>query len=218
MTVVTGATYANLLSEVGYNVVMIDKREHIAGNAYTERVDGIDIHRYGAHIFHTPNQFVWDYVNKFGDWHPYEHRVLAVSHGQVFTLPFTLKTLSEVYGYHMTPEQGSELIEKATRQFKSTNNLEEKALSLIGQPVYDAMIREYTMKQWGVHPRELDPNIITRLPVRMNYDTRYFNDKFQGIPTEGYTSIIDEMIYDCEVFLNTDWFDIRDEVNGPRLS
>ncbi|AKE44774.1 putative UDP-galactopyranose mutase [Sinorhizobium phage phiM9] len=213
----TGATYAQQLMESGYKVGMIDKREHIAGNAYTDRRDSIDIHVYGAHIFHTPNEEVWDYVNNFAEFNEYKHRVLAISDDQVLSLPFTLKTLSEIYGYRMSPLEGKKLLEIETRKYvdKPIRNLEEKALSLVGPRVYERLIKYYTEKQWGTRATELDSSIITRLPFRLNYDTRYFNDKYEGIPVNGYTNLISNMIRGAHVRLGVDWFDIRDKIDGP---
>jgi UDP-galactopyranose mutase len=205
----TGATYAQLLHSSGYNVVVIDKRNHVAGNAYTERKDNIDVHEYGAHIFHTPNPKIWEYVNCFGEFNGYRHHVLAISGGKTYTLPFTLKTLSEIYGMTMSPAQAKSMLEYDTMAHTSQNNLEEKALSLVGLRVYEKLIRDYTRKQWGVDPKNLPASVIARLPFRWNYDTRYFNDKYEGIPIDGYTKIVESMLEDVPTFLGVNWFDIR---------
>ncbi|QGZ13858.1 UDP-galactopyranose mutase [Rhizobium phage RL38J1] len=218
----TGATYAYELAKQGFKVLVIDKRDHIAGNAYTERRNGIDVHMYGAHIFHTPNKDIWDYVNVFGKFNDYRHKVLAKSGEKIYSLPFTLKTMSEVYERDFEPHQARDFLKEEIaddmKEFEigGPTNLEEKAISLVGRKIYETLIKKYTMKQWNVDPKLLDQSIITRLPVRFNYNTDYFNDKYQGIPIDGYTALIENMIYDrryIQIVTGVDYFDIRDEMS-----
>ncbi|QIG67939.1 UDP-galactopyranose mutase protein [Rhizobium phage RHph_Y68] len=217
----TGATYAHLFAKQGFKVLMIDKRDHIAGNAYTERKNGIDVHKYGAHIFHTPNEKIWDFVNKFANFNDYRHKVLARCMNKIYSLPFTLKTLSEIYDRSFEPSQARDFMKKVIdydmqmANISSPSNLEEKAISLVGKKVYETLIRDYTAKQWKVRPNELDKNIITRLPVRYDYNTDYFNDKYQGIPIDGYTKLILNMIDGPQIKFVTgvDYFSIRDDIS-----
>ncbi|QIG69573.1 UDP-galactopyranose mutase protein [Rhizobium phage RHph_I46] len=218
----TGATYAQLLAEQGFKVLMIDKRDHIAGNAYTERTNGIDVHKYGAHIFHTPNEAIWKYVNRFANFNDYRHKVIAQSNGKIYSLPFTLKTLSEIYERPFEPQQARDfmkrVIDQDTYEYNITtpSNLAEKAISLVGNKVYETLIRDYTKKQWNQDPRDLDQSIITRLPVRYDYNTDYFNDKYQGIPIDGYTKLILNMISDnrfIRFITGVDYFEILDKLS-----
>ncbi|QIG73779.1 UDP-galactopyranose mutase protein [Rhizobium phage RHph_N34] len=217
----TGATYAQLLAEQGFKVLMIDKRDHIAGNAYTERTNGIDVHKYGAHIFHTPNEAIWKYVNRFANFNDYRHKVIAQSNGKIFSLPFTLKTLSEIYERPFEPQQARDFMKKVIdcdmQEFDiaTPSNLAEKAISLVGNKVYETLIRDYTKKQWNQDPFYLDQSIITRLPVRYDYNTDYFNDKYQGIPIEGYTNLIANMLVSKQIriIIGVDFFDIRDQLS-----
>jgi len=211
-----GATVAErAAAELGKKVVILERREHIAGNAYTEddRETGIEVHRYGAHLFHTSNEEVWNYVNKFARFTDYKHRVFTAHKGNIYSLPMNLATLCQFFGRSFTPEEARALIAEQTAELggRSPANLEEKAISLIGRPLYKAFISGYTAKQWQTDPRELPENIITRLPVRFNFDSRYFSDKFEGLPEKGYTALFENMLAheNISVFCGVDFFDVR---------
>jgi len=199
-------------NELGLTVQVIDRRPHIGGNAYSEAdpETGIEVHRYGAHLFHTSNRRVWEYVNRFTDFTPYQHRVYTTYRGEVFPLPINLGTINQFQRAAYTPEQARAWVtEQASAITHEPTNLEEKAISLIGQPLYEAFIKGYTAKQWQTDPRELGPEIISRLPVRYTYDNRYFSDTYEGLPTNGYTAWIEAMADHpgITVTLDTDFFD-----------
>lgn len=222
--VVVGAGFYGLTvaercaSELGLRVLVIDRRSHIGGNAYSsvEPTTGIEVHRYGAHLFHTSNKTVWDYVNRFTTFTDYRHRVYTTHKGEVFPLPINLGTINQFFHTALSPAAARALIqEQAAAAQSDVNNLEDKAVSLIGRPLYEAFIRDYTAKQWQTDPRELPAEIISRLPVRYNYDNRYFSDTYEGLPTDGYTAWIERMADhpNIEVRLNTDFFDETQEIN-----
>ena len=199
-------------NELGLTVQVIDRRPHIGGNAYSEAdpETGIEVHRYGAHLFHTSNRRVWEYVNRFTDFTPYQHRVYTTYRGEVFPLPINLGTINQFQRAAYTPEQARAWVtEQASAITHEPTNLEEKAISLIGQPLYEAFIKGYTAKQWQPDPRELGADIISRLPVRYTYDNRYFSDTYEGLPTNGYTAWIEAMADHpgITVTLDTDFFD-----------
>src|SRR4051812_12049432 len=175
--------------ELGLHVTVLDSRDHIGGNAFseTEPTTGIEVHRYGAHLFHTSNEAVWEYVNWFTTFTDYQHRVFTTHHGEVFPLPINLGTINQFLRQALSPEQARQLIvaEAGESQSGKAGNLEEKAIALIGRPLYEAFIRDYTKKQWQTDPRELPADVISRLPVRYTYDSRYFNDRYEGLPTHG---------------------------------
>lgn len=211
-----GATVAErAATELGKKVVILERREHIAGNAYTEddRETGIEVHRYGAHLFHTSNEEVWNYVNKFARFTDYKHRVFTTHKENIYSMPMNLATLCQFFGKAFTPDEARALIAEQAAELGGRNptNLEEKAISLIGRPLYKAFISGYTAKQWQTDPRELPENIITRLPVRYNFDSRYFSDKFEGLPENGYTALFENMLTheNISVFCNVDFFDVR---------
>jgi UDP-galactopyranose mutase len=191
------------------------RRPHIGGNAWSEREPetGIEVHRYGAHLFHTSNRRVWEYVNRFTDFTGYQHRVYSVTKGQVFPLPINLATICQYFGRHLTPDQARELVREQAAEIDPDHaeNLEEKAVSLIGRPLYEAFIRGYTEKQWQTDPRELPAEVITRLPVRYTYDNRYFSDDHEGLPVDGYTAWLERMADHprIDVVLRVDYFDVR---------
>lgn len=218
-----GATMAEQLANAGHSCLIIDKRNHIAGNAFTEvdEATGIEIHRYGAHIFHTPNKKVWDYVNRFATFTSYQHRVFTVHNNNVYSMPINLGTVASFFGRNLTPNQARDLIKSQAAEVQSVqpSNLEEKAISLIGRPLYEAFIRGYTAKQWQTDPRALPQNIIERLPVRYNFDNRYFNDAFEGLPENGYTALIANMIdhSNIRVQLGIDYFDIKNEIKAKKI-
>lgn len=200
-------------AQLGLRVLLIDRREHIGGNAYSERepVTGIEVHKYGAHLFHTSNRRVWDYVSRFTTFTGYQHRVFGRYRGQVYPLPLNLGLINAFFGKAYTPQQARTLIAAQAREYDSATaaNLEEKAISLIGRPLYEAFVKGYTAKQWQTDPTQLSPDIITRLPVRYNFDNRYFSDTYEGLPTDGYTAWLQRMIdhRNIEVRLQTDFLD-----------
>ena len=205
-------------NELGKRVLVLERRSHIGGNAYSEPEPqtGIEIHRYGAHLFHTSNVRVWEYVNRFTAFTGYQHRVFARVGDQVYAFPMNLALINQFFGRAHTPDEARALIaEQAAEVDTSTaRNLEEKAISLIGRPLYEAFVKGYTAKQWQTDPRELDAAIITRLPVRYTFDNRYFNDTFEGLPVHGYTAWLEKMADhpNIEVRLDVDWFDLREQI------
>ncbi len=199
-----GAVCARELTDAGKRCLVIDKRGHIAGNAYTEKRSGIDVHVYGAHIFHTSNEEVWAYVNRFATFNHYVNSPVAVYKDELYNLPFNMNTFSKMWGVR-TPAQAKAKIESQVAALGITEpkNLEEQALSLVGPDVYQKLVKDYTEKQWGRDCRQLPPSIIRRLPCRFTYDNNYFNDPHQGIPVEGYTAMVEKMLQGVEVRLNT---------------
>jgi UDP-galactopyranose mutase len=214
-----GLTIAErVASELGKRVLVLDRRDHIGGNAYSEPEPetGIEIHRYGAHLFHTSNQRVWQYVNRFTEFTNYTHHVFTIFQGQTYSLPINLGTICQYFGRSFTPAQARALVAEQSGEIDTAEaaNLEEKAVSLIGRPLYEAFIRGYTKKQWQTDPTELPAAVIARLPVRYTFDNRYFNDTYEGLPVDGYTAWLTRMADHplIEVRLSTDWFDVRDEL------
>jgi UDP-galactopyranose mutase len=205
-------------TELGKRVLVLERREHIGGNAYSEPEPetGIEVHRYGAHLFHTSNQRVWDYVNRFTSFTGYQHRVYARHRNQVYPFPLNLGLINQFFGRTFTPDEARALIAEQAGEFDtaSARNLEEKAISLIGRPLYEAFVKGYTAKQWQTDPTELDPSIITRLPVRYTFNNRYFNDSFEGLPVDGYTAWLQRMAGTpgIRVELDTDYFAVRDQL------
>ena len=207
-------------NELGLQVLIIDRRSHIGGNAYseTEPETGIEVHRYGAHLFHTSNERVWEYVNRFTEFTGYQHRVFTKYENQVYAFPMNLALINQFFGKSHTPDEARALIAEQASEIDTAEakNLEEKAISLIGRPLYEAFVKGYTAKQWQTDPKELSPDIITRLPVRYTFDNRYFNDKYEGLPVDGYTAWLTRMADhpNIEVRLDTDFFDVADEFRG----
>jgi UDP-galactopyranose mutase len=207
-----GSTFARLATDNGKKCLIIDKRNHIAGNCYTENIEGINVHKYGPHIFHTSNKIVWDFVNKFANFNNYIHSPKAYSNGKLYSLPFNMNTFYEMWGT-TTPTQAKRVIEQ--QKFKEhPTNLEEQALSLVGADIYETLIKGYTTKQWGKNPKELPIFIIKRLPLRFTFDSNYFIDLYQGIPIGGYTQMFEKMLDKIEVLLDTDYFSNRDYFNS----
>jgi UDP-galactopyranose mutase len=204
--------------ELGKRVLVLDRRQHIGGNAYSEAEPetGIEIHRYGAHLFHTSNKRVWEYANRFTDFTGYQHRVFTIYQGRVFPMPVNLATICEYFGRYLTPDQARALVAEQAAEIsgRAATNLEEKAISLIGRPLYEAFVKGYTAKQWQTDPIDLPPGIISRLPVRYTFNNRYFNDTFEGLPVHGYTAWLQRMADTAgvRVELNTDYFDVRDRL------
>ncbi|WP_375477326.1 UDP-galactopyranose mutase [uncultured Jatrophihabitans sp.] len=204
-------------SELGMRVQILERREHIGGNAYSEfePSTGIEIHQYGAHLFHTSNDRVWNYVNRFTAFTGYQHRVFSIYQNRVFPLPINLGTICEYFGKAFTPAQARALVAEQAAEVAGgpITNLEDKAISLIGRPLYEAFVKGYTAKQWQTDPRELPPDIISRLPVRYNFDNRYFSDTYEGLPVDGYTAWLEKMADHprIEVRLGVDFRDVRDD-------
>ncbi|NYD40935.1 UDP-galactopyranose mutase [Nocardioides panaciterrulae] len=207
-------------TELGLKVLVLERRHHLGGNAYSEAEPetGIEVHVYGAHLFHTSNEKVWEYVNRFTTFTNYRHRVFARYQGQVYSFPMNLGLINQFFGKSHTPDEARALIAEQASEIatEDATNLEEKAISLIGRPLYEAFVKGYTAKQWQTDPTELSAEIITRLPVRYTFNNRYFNDKYEGLPTDGYTAWLQRMADhpNLEVRLETDFFDVAEEFKG----
>lgn len=209
-----GSVCARELALQGHKIQVIDKRGHLAGNIYTKEVEGIQVHQYGAHIFHTVNKRVWDYVQQFAEFNRYTNEVVANYKGELYNLPFNMNTFNKMWGV-ITPDEAQAKIEeqRAVLKGKKPENLEEQAISLIGTDIYNKLVKDYTAKQWGRDPKQLPAFIIRRLPVRLTFDNNYFNDPYQGIPIGGYTQIVEKMLDqpNISVQLNTDFFENRNQ-------
>ena len=209
-----GATMANILNSKGKKVLVIDKRNHIGGNIYTEDVEGIHVHKYGAHIFHTDYKDVWDYVNSFVEFNRYTNSPVARYKDEIYNMPFNMNTFSKIWSDVITPEDALRHINEERNEIKGEpKNLEEQAISLVGRTIYEKLIKGYTEKQWNRDCKDLPAFIIKRLPVRLTYDNNYFNDRYQGIPIGGYTKLIEKMLDGIEVRLNENYFDNKEEYN-----
>ena len=206
-----GAIFAYEAKKAGKKVLVIDRRDHIGGNIYTKEVEGIQVHQYGAHIFHTSDKEVWDYIQQFAEFNRYTNSPVARYKDELYNLPFNMNTFSKMWGVR-TPAEAKEIIQRQIREAGITEpkNLEEQAISLVGKDIYEKLVKGYTEKQWGRRATELPSFIIRRLPVRYVYDNNYFNDKYQGIPVGGYTKIIERMLEETEVRLMTDFFADRE--------
>lgn len=211
-----GSTCANILNKNGKKVLVIDKRNHIAGNVYTENVEGINVHKYGAHIFHTDYKDVWEYVNSFVEFNRYTNSPVARYKNEIYNMPFNMNTFAKIWDDVFTPDDAMRHINEERKEMdgKTPQNLEEQAISLIGRTIYEKLVKGYTEKQWGRDCKELPAFIIKRLPVRLIYDNNYFNDRYQGIPIGGYTKLVEKMLDGIEVKLNTDYFANREEFNN----
>ena len=208
-----GAVFARELTDAGKKVLVIDKRNHIGGNVYTEKIEGINVHKYGAHIFHTNNKEVWDYINRFAVFNRFTNSPVANYKGELYSLPFNMYTFNKMWGV-VTPEEAAAKIEEQRSEIKGEpKNLEEQAISLIGRDVYEKLVKGYTEKQWGRPCDQLPSFIIKRLPVRLTFDNNYFNALFQGIPTGGYTKMVENMLEGIEVKLCFDFFEHRKELS-----
>lgn len=210
-----GSVFAHEAKNAGKNVCVIDKRNHTGGNIYCENIHGINVHKYGAHIFHTSNKTVWNYVNQFVEFNRYTNSPMANYKGELYNLPFNMNTFNKMWGV-ITPAEAQAKIEEQKKAAGITepNNLEEQAISLVGQDIYEKLIKGYTQKQWGRECKDLPSFIIKRLPVRMIYDNNYFNDLYQGIPISGYNVLIDQLLEGIEVRLNIDYLKERDNYAG----
>ena len=206
--------------ELGLRVLIIEKRAHIGGNAYSEfdPVTGIEIHKYGSHLFHTSNERVWEYVNRFTKFNNYQHKVWAKHQGELYQMPINLDTINQYFGAKFSSEEAKEFIQGQLSEDEATNasNLEERAIALIGKPLYEAFIKGYTEKQWQTDPKLLPADVINRLPMRFTTEHRYFNDKYEGLPLNGYTAWLENMAdhSNIQIRLDTDFFDIRAELDS----
>ncbi|MCF2653172.1 UDP-galactopyranose mutase [Anaeromassilibacillus senegalensis] len=209
-----GAAFAQQAKAAGKKVLAIDKRDHIGGNVYTEEIAGIQVHRYGAHIFHTNNHLIWDYVNQFAEFNRYTNSPIANYHGKIYSLPFNMYTFNQMWGT-ITPQEAEQKVieQRKAAGITDPKNLEEQAISLVGTDIYEKLIKGYTEKQWGRPCNQLPAFIIQRLPVRFAFDNNYFNARFQGIPIGGYTKMIENMLSGIEVQLNKDYLNERDYWN-----
>lgn len=210
-----GSIFAYEANKKGKKCLVIDKRSHIGGNIYCESIENINVHKYGAHIFHTSNKSVWNYINKFVEFNRYTNSPIANYKGELYNLPFNMNTFYQLWKVK-TPKEAIANIEKQVKEanIEEPKNLEEQAIKLVGKDVYEKLIKGYTEKQWGKRATELPSFIIKRLPVRLTFDNNYFNDKYQGIPEGGYNKIIEKMLENVEVRLNTDFFEHREELEN----
>lgn len=209
-----GAVFAHEMKARGKKVLVIDRRAHIAGNVYTEKIEGIHVHQYGAHIFHTSNKKVWNYITQFAEFNRFTNSPVANYKGKLYSLPFNMYTFNQMWGV-VTPEEASAEIERQRREITGEpKNLEEQAISLVGRDIYEKLIKGYTEKQWGRDCRELPAFIIRRLPVRLTFDNNYFNALYQGIPIGGYTKMVANLLEGIEVRLNTDYLEHKDELDA----
>lgn len=208
-----GAIFAREAADRGKSVLVIDKRDHIAGNIYTKEVEGINVHEYGAHIFHTNNKLVWNYINRFAEFNRYTNSPVANYNGEIYSLPFNMYTFNKMWNV-VTPDEAREKIASQVEEAGITDpkNLEEQAISLVGTDIYEKLIKGYTEKQWGRDCKDLPSFIIKRLPVRYTYDNNYFNAIYQGIPIGGYTKMVENMLEGIKVVTNIDYFEAKDEL------
>ena len=209
-----GSTFAYEIGKRGKKCLVIDRRNHIGGNIYCEKINNINVHKYGAHIFHTSDKDIWEYVNQFVEFNNYVNSPIANYKGEIYNLPFNMNTFSKLWGV-VTPKEAQEKIEQQKAEFDiiEPKNLEEQAISLIGKDIYFKLIKEYTEKQWGKDCKKLPAFIIKRLPVRFTYDNNYFNDRYQGIPIGGYNKIIEKMLYNADVELGVDYLKNKEKYN-----
>lgn len=207
-----GAVFAHEVKKAGKKVLVIEKRDHIGGNCYSydDAKTGINLHKYGPHIFHTSDKNVWEYINSFADFNHYRHRVLTNAGGRVYSMPINLETINHFYHLNLTPREAVKFLKSKIPVMKKPANLEEKAISLMGRELYETFIRGYTIKQWNCDPRDLPAEVIERLPVRTSYDDAYYDDEYQGMPVGGYTPIFKKMLKGVPVELKTDFFKKRD--------
>lgn len=207
-----GAVFAHEMKRRGKKCLVIDRRSHIGGNCYTEQFEGINVHKYGAHIFHTSDKEIWDYINRFAGFNNYINSPVAIYNDELYNLPFNMNTFAKMWGIK-TPEEAKEIIKKQKEKLNISEpkNLEEQAMSLVGTDVYEKLVKGYTEKQWGRSCSELPAFIIKRLPLRFTFDNNYFNDRYQGIPIGGYTQIFEKLLDGIEVSLNTDYRNLSEE-------
>jgi UDP-galactopyranose mutase len=206
-----GAVFARLATDAGYKCLVIDKREHIGGNCYTKEIEGINVHWYGPHIFHTSNENIWTFVNNFAKFNNFINSPKAMNNGNLYSLPFNMNTFNELWGI-TNPKEAKEKIEKEKIDIEP-KNLEDQAMSLVGKEIYEKFIKHYTEKQWGKSTKDLPSFIIKRLPIRYTYDNNYFNDVYQGVPIDGYTKMFENILDGIEVKLNSNYFANKDYYN-----
>lgn len=209
-----GATFAYEMTKIGKKCLVIDRRKHIAGNIYCEKINDINVHKYGAHIFHTDDKFIWEYVNQFCEFNNYINSPIANYKNETYNMPFNMNTFSKLFNI-VKPQEAKEIIEKEIREanISEPSNLEEQAISLVGNTIYQKLVKGYTEKQWGRDCSELPAFIIKRLPVRFTYDNNYFNDRYQGIPIGGYNIIIEKMLENCDIELDKDYLKEKEKYN-----
>ena len=210
-----GSVFARQMTDFGKKCLVVERRDHIAGNTYTKKIAGIDVHLYGAHVFHTSNERVWGYINQFCSFNSYQHTVMANYHGEMYQLPFNMNTFYRMWGV-TTPQEAKEKIEsqQTSAAASEPRNLEEQAIRLVGTDLYEKLVKGYSQKQWGRPCTELPPFIIRRLPVRFDCDNRYFADRYQGIPEDGYSSLVSRLLSGIEVRLNTDYIQNRNDLRS----
>ena len=211
-----GSAFARLAKDSGKSVLVVEKRNHIGGNVYTENIEGINVHKYGAHIFHTDNKEVWDFVNRFAKFNDYKHTVIANYKGEIYNLPFNMNTFKQMWNVD-TPEQAKLIIKQQSQNITNPANLEEQCISMVGIDIYNKLVKGYTEKQWGRECKDLPSFIIKRLPLRFEYNNSYFNAKYQGIPIGGYTKLIENMLDGIEVKLNYDYLKHRNDIEYDNL-
>ena len=210
-----GAVFAYEAKKAGKSCLVIDRRSHIAGNVYTEEIEGIHVHKYGAHIFHTSDKNIWDYVNQFAEFNHFVNSPIANFKGKLYNLPFNMNTFYQIWGVKTPKEATDEIVrQRQEAGILDPKNLEEQAISLVGKDIYEILIKGYTEKQWGRDCKDLPASIIRRLPVRLTFDNNYFNDRYQGIPIGGYTAMIEKMLMGIKVCLGTDYLAHREEFNA----
>ena len=208
-----GSVFARMCLDAGKTVLMVDKREHIAGNCYTKKVDDIEVHMYGPHVFHTNNDRVWEFVNRFAKFNHFTYRPRVKHKGKIYSFPINLMTLYQLWGVQ-TPKEAQEKLEQVKIDIKDPKNMEEWVLSQVGQEIYETFIRDYTIKQWNKEPKDLPSFIIKRLPIRLTYDDNYFYDKHQGVPIGGYTKMFEKMIEGADVKLSTDYLEDKQKLDS----
>ena len=209
-----GSVFAREATNKGYKVLVIDKRDHVGGNVYTENIEGINVHKYGAHIFHTNDEKVWNYINKYAKFNRFTNSPIANYKGEIYSLPFNMYTFNKMWNIS-SPKEAQDIIDKQRKEINhEPTNLEEQAISLVGKDIYEKLIKGYTEKQWGRDCKDLPPFIIKRLPVRFTYDNNYFNALYQGIPIGGYTKLINNLLEGIDIKLNIDYLDNKEELNS----
>ncbi|MDE7194442.1 MAG: UDP-galactopyranose mutase [Oscillospiraceae bacterium] len=199
-----GSVFAHIMTEHDKKCLVIDKRPHIGGNCYTENVCGIEVHKYGAHIFHTSSKIIWDFMNRFAEFAPFINSPVAINENRAYNMPFNMNTFSQIFGV-ITPDEARQIIENDRIHFDCPKNLEEQALDLVGVKIYNTLIKGYTEKQWGRSCKELPPSLIANIPLRYEFDNNYFHDRWQGVPIGGYTRIFDQLLDGSKVCLNTEY-------------
>jgi UDP-galactopyranose mutase len=216
----SGGVCARLLAEKGEKVLVIDKRNHIGGNCYDYYDDyGVLVHKYGPHIFHTENKRVWDFLSRFTEWYKYQHRVLSFVDGRLVSMPINVDTINELYGTNYTSENISSFYDKIKINLETINNSKDSVISQVGEELYEKFFKNYTKKQWGIYPEELDKEVTSRIPIRFNRDGRYFTNKYQAMPLHGYTRLFEKMLdhKNIKIMLNTNFKEIKEEVSYKKL-